>query len=142
MCSAGEHLRAIWQRDRQRGGESCSLHGARGGRSGGEGGGRGQRLTPPHIPATVPFQVGHFRGRAVLFHRCTSKLGLRQRTAEARVEWTNSVADPDPGSGAFFTPDPGSAIGFFRIPDPKTVFFVSLMTIYWVKNSVILCKFA
>jgi hypothetical protein len=30
----------------------------------------------------------------------------------------NSVADPDPGSGAFLTldPDPGSGIGFF--PDP------------------------
>jgi hypothetical protein len=27
-----------------------------------------------------------------------------------------SVADPDPGSGAFLTP--GSGIGFFRIPDP------------------------
>jgi hypothetical protein len=26
-----------------------------------------------------------------------------------------SVADPDPGSGAFLTP--GSGIGFFRIPD-------------------------
>jgi hypothetical protein len=38
-----------------------------------------------------------------------------------------SVADPDPGSGAFLTPgsgiqDPGSGIGFFRIPDPKTIF--------------------
>jgi hypothetical protein len=27
-----------------------------------------------------------------------------------------SVADPDPGSGAFLTP--GSGIGFFRISDP------------------------
>jgi hypothetical protein len=31
-----------------------------------------------------------------------------------------TVADPDPGSGAFLTP--GSGIGFFRIPDPKTIF--------------------
>ena len=31
-----------------------------------------------------------------------------------------SVADPDPGSGAFLTP--GSGIGFFRIPDPKPIF--------------------
>jgi hypothetical protein len=38
-----------------------------------------------------------------------------------------SVADPDPGSGAFLTP--GSGIGFFRIPDlgsripdPKAIF--------------------
>jgi hypothetical protein len=29
----------------------------------------------------------------------------------------SSVADPDPGSGAFLTP--GSGIGFFRIPDPN-----------------------
>jgi hypothetical protein len=28
-----------------------------------------------------------------------------------------SVADPDPGSGAFLTHKPGSGIGFFRIPD-------------------------
>ena len=32
----------------------------------------------------------------------------------------NSVADPDPGSGAFL--NPGSGIGFFRIPDPKPIF--------------------
>jgi hypothetical protein len=31
-----------------------------------------------------------------------------------------SVADPDPGFGAFLTP--GSGIGFFRIPDPKPIF--------------------
>jgi hypothetical protein len=29
----------------------------------------------------------------------------------------SSVADPDPGSGAFLTPRPGSGIGFFRVPD-------------------------
>ena len=41
-----------------------------------------------------------------------------------------SVADPDPGSGAFLTldPDPGSGIGFFPdpeslIPDPNPIFF-------------------
>jgi hypothetical protein len=40
-----------------------------------------------------------------------------------------NVADPDPGSGAFFTP--GSGIGFFRIldpgsriPDPKPMVFL------------------
>ncbi len=35
-----------------------------------------------------------------------------------------SVADPDPGSGAFLTldQDPGSGIGFFRIPDPNPIF--------------------
>ncbi len=31
-----------------------------------------------------------------------------------------SVAEPDPGSGAFLTS--GSGIGFFRIPDPKLIF--------------------
>jgi hypothetical protein len=32
----------------------------------------------------------------------------------------DSVADPDPGSGAFYPPDPGSGSGIllFRIPDP------------------------
>jgi hypothetical protein len=49
-------------------------------------------------------------------------------TAEIRV---TSVADPDPGSGAFLTP--GSGIGFFRIPD-QTHIFESLVTIYWVEN--------
>jgi hypothetical protein len=43
----------------------------------------------------------------------------------------------DPGSGAFLTPDPGSRIGFFRIPDPKSI-FESLVTIFWVKSSIIL----
>jgi len=31
-----------------------------------------------------------------------------------------SVADPDPGFGAFLTLDPGSGIGF--LPDPKLIF--------------------
>ncbi len=63
-----------------------------------------------------------------------------------------SVADPDPGSGAFLTPgpgseiqdpvpflpldpDPGSGIGFF--PDlgsrSQTHIFESLVTNFWVK---------
>ncbi len=54
---------------------------------------------------------------------------------------TGSVADPDPGSGAFLTPgsrirnrffpDPGS-----RIPDPRsqTHIFESLVTIFWGKK--------
>ncbi len=37
----------------------------------------------------------------------------------------SSVADPDPGSGAFLTLDPGSGIGFFRIPDPNFVFLIA-----------------
>ncbi len=56
-----------------------------------------------------------------------------------------SVADPDPGSGAFLTPkseirnrffpDPGS-----RIPDPRsqTNNFDYLVTTFWVKFSIIL----
>ncbi len=34
------------------------------------------------------------------------------------VMTAGSVADPDPGSGAFLTP--GSGIGFFRIPDLRS----------------------
>ncbi len=37
-----------------------------------------------------------------------------------------SVADPDPGSGAFL------------IPGPQTHIFESLVTIFWVKSSIIL----
>jgi hypothetical protein len=50
----------------------------------------------------------------------------------------NSVADPDPGSGAFLTP--GSGIGFFRIPDlgSQIHIFESLLTIFRVKSSIIL----
>jgi hypothetical protein len=50
----------------------------------------------------------------------------------------DSVADPDPGSGAFLTP--GSGIGFFRILDlgSQTPIFESLVTIFWVKSSIIL----
>jgi hypothetical protein len=54
-----------------------------------------------------------------------------------------SVADPDSGSGAFLTPgsDLGSGIGFSRISDPgsQTPIFESLMTIFWVESSKILC---
>jgi hypothetical protein len=51
-----------------------------------------------------------------------------------------SVADPDPGSGAFLTP--GSGIGFFRIPNlgSQTHIFEGLVTIFWVKTSIILGK--
>jgi hypothetical protein len=47
----------------------------------------------------------------------------------------------DPGSGAWPL-DPGSGIGFFRIPDlgSQTHIFESLMTIFWVESSLILCK--
>jgi hypothetical protein len=53
-----------------------------------------------------------------------------------------SVADPDPGSGAFWPLDPGSGMGFFRIPDPNPIFLESLVTIFWVKSFKILWKLA
>ncbi len=60
-----------------------------------------------------------------------------------------SVADPDPGSGAFLTPGSGIRNRFFpdpgsRIPDPgsQTHTFESLVTIFWVKSSIILSKLA
>ncbi len=56
-----------------------------------------------------------------------------------------SVADPDPGSGAFLTPGSGILNRFFpdpgsRISDPgsQTHIFESLETIFWVKSSIIL----
>jgi hypothetical protein len=39
---------------------------------------------------------------------------------------STSVADPDPGSGAFLTPGFGIRNRFFRIPDPKPI----LLTIF------------
>jgi hypothetical protein len=44
-----------------------------------------------------------------------------------------SVADPDPVP--FY---PGSGIGFFRITDPKPIYFDTLMTNFWVKDTIIL----
>ncbi len=44
----------------------------------------------------------------------------------------------DPGSGAFLTLDPESGMGLFRIPDPQTHIFDSLMTNFWVKSTIIL----
>jgi hypothetical protein len=53
-----------------------------------------------------------------------------------------SVADPDPGSGAFWTPGPGSGIRNGFIPDPgsQTHIFLSLMTNFWEKSSIILAQ--
>ncbi len=45
----------------------------------------------------------------------------------------SSVADPDPGSGAFLTPGSGSGMN-----NPGHI-SESLKTIYWVKNTYILC---
>jgi hypothetical protein len=51
----------------------------------------------------------------------------------------NSVADPDPGSGAFFDPLFRNR-SFFRISDPGSQIhiFESLLTIFLVKSSIIL----
>jgi hypothetical protein len=48
------------------------------------------------------------------------------------------IRDPVP----FCPLDPGSGIGFFQISDPgsQTHTFESFMTIFWVKNSIILGK--
>ncbi len=54
------------------------------------------------------------------------------------IPTVSSVADPDPGSGAFLTPGPGSGIRNWFFPDPgsriqnpgsQTHIFESLMTI-------------
>jgi hypothetical protein len=49
----------------------------------------------------------------------------------------SSVADQDPGSGAFLTP--GSGMGFFRIPDlgSQDHILKSFLTIFLVKSSII-----
>jgi hypothetical protein len=57
-----------------------------------------------------------------------------------------NVADPDPGSGAFLTPgsgirclfDPWIRDRFFPDPGSQTHIFESLVTIFWVKSSIIL----
>jgi hypothetical protein len=48
---------------------------------------------------------------------CSKSFSQSGRTLRSHTT-TSSVADPDPGFGAFLTldPDPGSGIGFF--PDP------------------------
>ncbi len=71
--------------------------------------------------------------------------GLRNTVHAETSSLRTSVADPDPGSGAFLTPGPGSGKGFFpdpgsRIPDlgSKPHIFKSLVTNFWVKSSKIL----
>jgi hypothetical protein len=46
----------------------------------------------------------------------------------------SSVADPDPGSGAFLTPGSGIRNRFFPDPGSQTHIFESLVTIFWVKK--------
>jgi hypothetical protein len=49
-----------------------------------------------------------------------------------------SVADPDPGSGAFLTPGSGIRNRFFPEPGSQTHIFESILKIFWVKTSTIL----
>jgi hypothetical protein len=53
-----------------------------------------------------------------------------------------SVADPDPGSGAFLTPGSGIRNRVFPDPGSQTHIFESIVTIFWVKISLILRKLA
>jgi hypothetical protein len=81
-----------------------------------------------------------------IFETCQDRT---QRAAVQRAnvlgnQLSNSVADPDPGSGAFLTPGSGIRSGFFPdpgswIPDPN---FESLLKIFWGKSSIILRKLA
>ncbi len=50
---------------------------------------------------------------------------------QERSDHRSWVADPDPGSGAFLTPDPGSGLQKF-LPDPGSQTYISesLMTIF------------
>jgi hypothetical protein len=49
-----------------------------------------------------------------------------------------SVADPDPGSGAFLTPGSGIRNRFFPDPGSQDHIFMSFLTIFLVKSSIIL----
>ncbi len=49
----------------------------------------------------------------------------------------SSDADPDPGSGAFLTPGSGIRNKFFSDPGSQSHIFESLVTIFWVKSSII-----
>ncbi len=53
-----------------------------------------------------------------------------------------SVADPDPGSGAFLTPRSRIRNRFFPDPGSQTLIFESLVKFVWVKSSIILWKLA
>jgi hypothetical protein len=55
---------------------------------------------------------------------------------------SGSNADLDPGSGAFLTPGSGIRNRFFPNPGSQIHIFESLVTIFWVKSSIILWKLA
>jgi hypothetical protein len=64
----------------------------------------------------------------------------RQKAIEYKIlkKTFSSVADPDPGSGAFLTPGPGLRNRFFPDPGSQTHIFESILKIFWVKTSTIL----
>jgi hypothetical protein len=71
--------------------------------------------------------------------RCSAILQYLTLSAQIHtVYYFCSVADPDPGYGAFLTP--GSRIRNWFFPDPgsQTYIFESLVTIFWVKSAIIL----
>ncbi len=49
----------------------------------------------------------------------------------------DSVADPEPGSGVFLTPGSGIRNRLFPDPGSQPHIFESLVTIFWVKSSII-----
>ncbi len=62
---------------------------------------------------------------------------------EMDLDWFgSSVADPDPGSGAFLTPGSGIWNRFFPDPGSQIHIFGSILKIFWVKTSTILWKLA
>ncbi len=61
---------------------------------------------------------------------------------QAKIVRKTSVADPDPGSGAFLTPGSGIRNRIFPDPGSQIHIFESLVTIFWVKSSIILWKLA
>jgi hypothetical protein len=66
------------------------------------------------------------------------------------VRWVaDRVADPDPGSWAFLSPESRIRNRFFRIQNPQiedpgsqTYNFESLVAFFWAKSTIILCELA
>jgi hypothetical protein len=67
---------------------------------------------------------------------------MMQRYSYLCTDILTSVADPDPGSGAFLTPGTGIRDRFFPDPGSLTHILESFVTIFWVKSSIIFFKLA
>jgi hypothetical protein len=61
-----------------------------------------------------------------------------EKICSLRFTVFSSVADPDPGSGAFLTPGSGIRNRFFPDPGSQDHIFKSFLTIFLVKSSIIL----